>query len=403
MSMKIVQVGVGGYGQYLLRHLDETLHLWPQLHAVVDPFAKQSALYDRIKASGVRVYDTLEAFYQQDDADFVIIASPIALHEEQVLMALQNGSHVLCEKPIVPTVQQALRLQAAARAAGRLCGVAFQWSFSATMQAVKRDILSGKLGAPVSLRAMVPWPRPDAYYESSTWKGRIRDDAGRWVLDSIATNATAHYLHNLFFLLGDQMHTARMPQTLEGMLYRARPIESFDTCFLRGAFPGGATFGFFASHVGEQAGSPIGEYVFENGTVRIGLDTEAVTATWRDGTQTVYGDVNSAPETVRKIARMIEAIERDEAPDCGIDTALPHLAVCNALFDHVPIMDIPAGLRTHLDESARMMVPGLDAVLMASLQTGALPTAQDAPWVQATTAVPFDGAQPFTGRLFPKS
>lgn len=399
--MKIVQVGAGGYGAFLLRQLDTTLGLWPMLHAVVDPYVQSSPYCGRIQESGVPVFDSLEAFYRQDSADLVIIASPIALHAPQVLTALANGSHVLCEKPLTATVQLAQQIEQAARAAGRKCGVAFQWSFSQTMQAVKRDILDGKFGAPVSLRMLVPWPRGDVYYEGSTWKGRIRDGEGRWVLDSIATNAAAHYLHNLFYLLGDTMRTARMPQTMEAMLCRARGIESFDTCFLRGTFAGGATFGFFASHVGEETGVPVGAYAFENATVTVGRNPQGVTATWKDGRQTVYGDVNAPLETVRKIPRMIEAIERDEAPDCGVETILPHLAVCNALFDNVPIADIPQAMRTRLDDPPRVMVQGMDAALWAGLETGALPDPKDAPWAHEATRVTLDGYAPFTGRLFP--
>ena len=55
-------------------------------------------------------------------------------------------------------------------------------------------------------------------------------------MDSIVTNAASHYLHNLFFLRGDDLGKAQESETVEAELYRAKAIETFDTCFFKRAF-----------------------------------------------------------------------------------------------------------------------------------------------------------------------
>ena len=384
--MRIALVGIGGYGEVYLRLLDRTPGLWAQLAAVVDPAPHASAFYARLVQEGVPIFDTVEALYAHTPVDLTLIASPIPFHEEQVLAAFRHGSHVLCEKPITPRYAQALALQSAAAAARRKCGVGFQWPTMRAVQALKRDILDGKLGKPVLLKALLPWPRDKAYYAQGGWKGRMRDAQGRWCMDAIATNAGAHYLHILFFLLGETLRTARMPVQVEGTLYRAYPIETFDTCFLRGDFAGGGRFLFLASHACDSEGTPEGEYIFEHATVRVHADTGMIDAQWHDGRCTVYGTTRDADDVGQKLVSMLQAIQEDSEPACDIETALPHLAVCDACFARMPIHTFPAAC---LQEDAQhVAVRGLGEVMRRCFAQGALPEELGVPWAQAGTRIP---------------
>jgi predicted dehydrogenase len=124
---------------------------------------------------------------------------------EQTLTALRGGSHVLCEKPAAATPKEAVRMQEAAQAAGRHLAIGYQWSYSRAVQDLKRDILQGRFGRPVGLKSIVLWPRDAAYYHRAPWAGRMQDGEGRPIRDSVANNATAHYLHTMFFLLGAEI------------------------------------------------------------------------------------------------------------------------------------------------------------------------------------------------------
>ena len=376
--MKIVLVGAGGYGVTYFRLMENVVHCLDELCAVVDPYAKQSPSYPRFLELNIPIYETLEDFFASNAADLVIISSPIQFHEEQAICAMQNGAHVLCEKPLTAQLSQALHIQQVQKETGKIFGVGFQWSFSQTIQKLKSRILSGIYGKPVCLKTFMSWPREDAYYNSSGWKGRLRDANGMWVMDSIATNATAHYLHNIFYVLGDDIHTSKMPVSLESSLFKARPIETFDTCFLRGAFADGSTFLYIATHVGEQLVNPIASYAFEKATIEIHDDH--VYEKWPDGRIEDLGNVNAQEEVAQKIFKMRDAVLHGTQPDCGIDAALPHLKVCNALFEHVPVQAFPAAITHHVTDPASVEVEGLVAACRDCFERTALPARDRYTW-----------------------
>lgn len=62
-----------------------------------------------------RAYDDLDALLQDDEVEFVYVASPNSLHYEQSKRALQRGKHVICEKPFTAAPWQARELRDLAR------------------------------------------------------------------------------------------------------------------------------------------------------------------------------------------------------------------------------------------------------------------------------------------------
>lgn len=158
------------------------------------------------------------------------------------------------------------------------------------------------------LKSYVSWQRYDSYY-NSPWKGRLRDRNGNLVLDSIITNATAHYLHNTCFVLGEDMTSAQMPVSLSAELYNGKGIQTFDTAFLRGSFADGCQFYLAVTHSGDRNIDPVLRYEFENAVVTAsGNDDSAeIIATFRDGTTKNYG----------RGTRRISCCREDPLDDCG--------------------------------------------------------------------------------------
>lgn len=336
--MKIALVGIGGYGQayigFLKLHPDAGL----DLVAGVEPFPELTHSTAYFEERKIPVFKTIEELYEYTTPELVIISSPIPYHKPQSIYAMEHGSHVLCEKPLVPTVEDALTLKAVSERTGRKLGVGFQWSFSDTMLSLKQDVLNGILGRPLFFKTHISWQRDIHYYTSSSWKGRIHNASGDLVNDSIITNATAHYLHNIFFINGDTLQTAAMPTALSGALGRTYDIETFDTCFLKGKLPNGCEFMHIATHSAEENSEPKLEYRFENATVYFDNNIDPVLyAVFNDGHRKEYGKPLSEFEMSQKLLRMVSAIENDLEPCCGVDTILPHLQTCLALFAQLPV------------------------------------------------------------------
>ncbi len=89
------------------------------------------------------------------EIDAVYVATPAHLHFEQVTQCAKAGKHVLCEKPLGMTVDEARRMIATCRQAGVQLGTAFMMRFLSQHQAALRLIQEGGLGRPTYARAQL--------------------------------------------------------------------------------------------------------------------------------------------------------------------------------------------------------------------------------------------------------
>ena len=78
--------------------------------------------------------------------DLVIVANPTALHVEVALSALLSGSHVLIEKPLASSLEQAKPLIEAAKSTDRIVSMAYSFRYHPGYLAVHDAIASGRLG-----------------------------------------------------------------------------------------------------------------------------------------------------------------------------------------------------------------------------------------------------------------
>lgn len=95
------------------------------LHAVVSRDASKAEAFAK-EHGARRALDDLGAALEDPEVDAVYIATPNALHAEQVVAAAQAGKHVLCDKPLATTVADARRCVEECRAADVKLGVTFQ-------------------------------------------------------------------------------------------------------------------------------------------------------------------------------------------------------------------------------------------------------------------------------------
>jgi predicted dehydrogenase len=78
--------------------------------------------------------------------EVVHVCTPNALHVSQVEQALARGKHVICEKPLATTAQDAERLSGLARESGLTAAVAFAYRYQALAQDARAKVMAGELG-----------------------------------------------------------------------------------------------------------------------------------------------------------------------------------------------------------------------------------------------------------------
>ena len=119
-------------------------------------------------------HDDLQTFLADPELDAVIIATPDRLHAEQAIAAAASGKHVLVEKPMATSVEEADAMVAACRAAGVQLGVAYHMRWHLGHRALARQIHEGAFG--------------DIWHASARWTSkaldttnwRASDEVGRW-------------------------------------------------------------------------------------------------------------------------------------------------------------------------------------------------------------------------------
>ena len=99
--------------------------------------------------SGVGFREAVEdwrAVVDHPDVDVVYVTAPNMMREEIAIAAAEAGKAVFCEKPVGGTPDQTVRIEAAARRAGVITGVGYNYRWAPLVQHAKALIDSGRLG-----------------------------------------------------------------------------------------------------------------------------------------------------------------------------------------------------------------------------------------------------------------
>lgn len=97
--------------------------------------------------SGVEnVYTDWKQMLDQEQLDFIVVASAVHLHKEMTLAAFKKGIHVLCEKPMALNIEETEEMIAARNEAQKLGLINHEFRFLPARTKVKEILDSGDLG-----------------------------------------------------------------------------------------------------------------------------------------------------------------------------------------------------------------------------------------------------------------
>ena len=149
-----------------------------------------------------------EELLEDDSLDVVSVAVPTFLHAPIAIAALERGLHVLSEKPIARTVEEAEAMLAAARASGKVLDVAFNHRRRGDIQTLKRVVDEGRLGRIYYTKAW--WLRRTGIPTLGSWFTNA-DQAGGGPLVDIGIHVLDYALH----LLGQPTVTTASASTFD--------------------------------------------------------------------------------------------------------------------------------------------------------------------------------------------
>ncbi len=142
-----------------------------------------------------KIYSDYRELCADETLDVVHVCTPNPLHCEMTLAALTNGKHVHCEKPMACTYEDAKKMLAAAKVAGKKLTVGLQWRYNPAPMHMKEMIKEGYFGDIYYVKSQQLRPRRLPAYGVYTDKvkngGGVLMDGGphsidlpMWLLDN---------------------------------------------------------------------------------------------------------------------------------------------------------------------------------------------------------------------------
>jgi predicted dehydrogenase len=205
--MRTAIVGTGGiaraHGEAVRRNADRV-----ELVAAVDIDARR--LEDYRETYGVRHgYSGVAEMLAAEQPDLVQVCTPPGTHVDICLAALEAGAWVLCEKPLVGSLADLDRLEAAEKRTGRYASSVFQWRFGSGAQHLKQLLQSNAMGRVLFGVCHTLWYR-DAAYHAVGWRGRWDTELG-----GVNFGQAIHIMDLMLYLLGDWSTTQGVMATVD--------------------------------------------------------------------------------------------------------------------------------------------------------------------------------------------
>ena len=383
----VLLAGIGGYGAGYLNEMLDAKEPSFILAGVADPFASGSSRFDELNKRGIKIYKTPKDFFADGGrAELTVIASPIHTHYPYIIDCFENNSSVLCEKPITGNISRLDDLIAREEKSGLFCAVGFQACFAGDTLELKKDIMAGVYGKPVSFKAIHMTRRGDKYYRRNNWAGRLTVE-GETILDSPLNNGCSHDLQIMLFLLGEKMNSSAEISSVKAELWQGRQdIENFDAAALGIKTSGNVTGYFYTAHCVDTFGNgPIGEMVFEKAKIlRNEKPFSGLCAYSLQDNKLIksYSEFGKEPE-LKKLYDSLESTGTGVPPIVTLKTVRSHLN-CVDYAAKTPVRKVPAeklasGVNT-MNENEKdpfYYIPGLKEAFLRCYAENALPSEID--------------------------
>lgn len=177
---------------------------------------------------GVPYFTDMHQMMRSVSVDVVVVLTESGNHAGHVIALAPYGKHIIVEKPMALTLDDADAMIQACDAAGIKLFVVKQNRFNVPVIKLREALEEGRFGKLVMGTVRVRWCRPQSYYDQDAWRGT-------WALDGgVLTNQASHHVDLLEWMMGDVVSVFAMSTTA-----LAR-IEAEDTAVVTLRFKNGA-------------------------------------------------------------------------------------------------------------------------------------------------------------------
>lgn len=142
-------------------------------------------------------YTDMDEMMENEDIDAVSVLTESGYHAKHVINLAKHGKHIIVEKPIALTLDDADAMINACDKNGCKLFVVKQNRFNVPVLKLKEALDKNRFGKLVIGTIRVRWSRDQAYYDQAWWRGRWDMDGG------VLTNQASHHVDLLEWMMGD--------------------------------------------------------------------------------------------------------------------------------------------------------------------------------------------------------
>lgn len=183
---------------------------------------------------GGKVYACFEGMLEDPLVDAVCICTPNKYHAAMSIAAMKAGKHVLCEKPIAATIEEADKMIETAERTKKLLMIAHDLKFEFAHEKAKEIICNGDMGKILSFRTTFGHGGPEHWSTDQSMNSWFfkRENACSGVMGDLGI----HMAHLIEWLIGDPIEEVKAFSSVrDKKLENGDPVETYDNsiCLLR--------------------------------------------------------------------------------------------------------------------------------------------------------------------------
>ena len=181
--------------------------------------------YERsVQNTDVKVYTDYVQMLESEEIDSVSICTESGYHAKIAIDCLNCGKHVLIEKPMALSLEDADKIIKLGKEKNLKVGVCHQNRFNPPIQKLRRAVEEGRFGKIINGTARILWTRDQNYYDKAPWRGTKALDGGTLM------NQCIHNIDLLQWMMGSEIERVHCER---GTFLRDIEMEDFGAILIR--------------------------------------------------------------------------------------------------------------------------------------------------------------------------
>ncbi|SHG50174.1 Gfo/Idh/MocA family protein [Ornithinibacillus halophilus] len=173
-QLNIGIIGLGAIGERLLRQF----HTHPSTNIVaISDVNEQRMIEMKELVSEVNLYNNYKDLIANEEVELVYVAVPPKFHYSIALDVLNAGKHILCEKPLANSLEEAIEMKEKAEAAGVVNAINFPLPYSNPVNTLSNLIQKDEIGKLRRIELTMKFPEWPRSWQQNEWIAR-REQGG---------------------------------------------------------------------------------------------------------------------------------------------------------------------------------------------------------------------------------